>query len=274
MDIDTDDESILESNTAHFANDDLQETESIEDNSSLIFPRPPISKIDHYNELIKNHNQSIDELYQRLKSFHDGINQCIQFNDFSNIKSLIDNDLSFVNPTLKIKLYDQSSSKQSGKSLIKLTGLPEVDISDDDQLFKLMKDSLCDSSIFPVPYFQSIENKSSHIILSELKKYVSNMKNTQCQTNFYSYYCGRNLHALKIQLKKEKSSISFHKFVKNEVNLSKSWINRLIVLYTTYKKYPKLMLIRFSVCDLIRLRKRILNVMKTQDAITWYRIIS
>ena len=232
------------------------------------------SKIDHYNELIKNHNESIDELYNRLKSFHDGINQCIQLNDFSNVKALIDNDLTFENPTLKIKLYEQSSSIQSGKSLIKLTGLHEIDISSNSQLFEVMKNSLADSNVFSIPYFQSLQNQSSTVILSELNKNISSMKNAQCQINFYGYYCGKNLSALKLQLKKENSSVDFIKFVKTNTKLSKSWIYKLISLYSHYKKYSKLMLLKFNLTDLLRLKHRIKQIMLDDDAKSWYRAIS
>lgn len=110
-------------------------------------------------------------------------------------------------------------------------------------------------------------------IMTALKEDITELKNTSAATLFRSFYAGRNLHFLKIKIRRERLRINFHRYVKENCKISKSWTNKIIAFYCAYKPYAKLMMCNISFESMYSLRKRILNLMKEPASITWYNAL-
>jgi hypothetical protein len=147
-------------------------------------------------------------------------------------------------------------------------------VTTDEALFDSLKSSIVNGDLFRNRQQNVLDhNATVQELVQILKDDVIDLKNISALSLFRAFYLGRNLSALRCLLRRQRSNVRFHTFVKNQLKISKAWTYRVILLYSTYKRYPKLMLCNMSIESMLRFRRRILEIIKDSAAVAWYNSI-
>lgn len=271
-------------NSTVFADDDLTSLSTFSENVSnfLQFPRPSFNRIERANTIILAHNEQVDILHGRIENLRRALeNACnhIHSNRAKNeINQLLVEDS--LNEAIELRIQPFSTSNEdlnnnANRKFVKAFTFNNYEITTDDELFDCLKNRIAigDISSFrrrtPLPIATNIDE-----IIDILKQDVIELKNTSAVALFRAFYTGRNLHFLKMKIRKDRLKLNFHRVVKQNCTISKSWTNKLIAFYLSYKSYAKLMMCNISFDSMYTIRKRIVSLMKKPEVSSWYNALT
>lgn len=152
----------------------------------------------------------------------------------------------------------------------------QYDIKTNDGLLSYMK--ACSSELTAdvnrsetVLSSRSTETK----IVQYAKHHLQNFKRAKASQLCSAFEIGRALGLLKekfVTPGSRKDASEFHNHVLQHLQLSKSWVNKLMSLHDTYKDYPAIAKLSISIGTMLspRMKTRMLEFIETDDFKTFY----